>query len=309
MSVSPYFAAAAAALLASTAALAAAAPAPTYTFRTFRAPNAGSTILEAVNNGGSILAQVTTSGSSACSVHQGPASTAIADPNAPSMSTVCLGLGNGNVVVGYYQAPNQPAGASVGFVYRKGAYIDFVVPAASPQMGGTQLNAVSSNGLIAGTYSDAMGFQHVFTTRGSPTALHAYEVAGQHYLLAVGVNNAGSLVLQNFGSNGLSYSGSFYHAAGTQGFVQINYPGSVQDVCHNVNNNGEVACHYADSQGLQHGFIYYGATNTYSANIDAPTSTGGTLLFGINDSGRVVGATTPNPQTSIRLGLIGTPSS
>jgi len=286
----------------------AAAAAQTYTFKTYTAPNSGSTIFESTNNAGATLAEISTSGSTACSLRYGGKSTTISDPNAPPLSTVCLGVGNGNVIVGYYQAPNQPAGASIGFSYKNGTYTDFVVPAATPAMGGTQLNAISSNGLFAGTYSDANGFQHVFTTRGSTTSLHLINIPNQQYLLAVGVNNAGDIVVQNFGANGTTYTGSFYYTPASKSLIQINYPNSVQNVCHDVNNSGDVACHYADAQGVQHGFIYHGASNTYSANIDAPASTGGTLLFGINDSGRVVGSTTPNPQTSIRLGLVGTPS-
>ncbi len=231
----------------------------------------------------------------------------IADPNAAANSTVCLGVGNGNVVVGYYQVSGQPTGASAGFIYKDGTYTDFIVPSANVQMGGTQLQAISSNGLFAGTYSDENGFQHVFKSRGSTTALQQMTIPNQNYLLAVGVNNNGVTIVQNFGGQNNACSGSFYIHAGTA--TQITYPNSTQTVCHNVNNADDVACHYADTQGLQHGFLYHGATNTYSANIDAPSSTGGTLLLGINDSGTVVGATTPNPRTSIRLGLTETPSS
>ncbi len=286
--------------------LAHAAAAQTYAFRTYKAPMSGSTIFEADSNGGAILAQTSASGSIKCILGQGGNNIIIADPNASANSTACLGLGNGDVVAGYYRIPGQPTGTSAGFSYSKGAYADFIVPDASVQMGGTQLNAVSSNGLFVGTYVDEKGFQHVFKSRGSTADLEPVTIPNQHYLLGVGVNDNGVTVVQNFGGNGATYTGSFYIYSGKA--TQITYPGSTQTVCHNVNNSGDVACHYADTQGLQHGFIYHGATNTYSANIDAPASTGGTLLFGINDSGRVVGASTPNPQTSIRLGLVGTPS-
>ncbi len=288
--------------------LAVAAAAQTYTFKTFKAPMSGSTIFEATDNGGAVVSQVSASGSTNCSLNQGGVKIAIADPNAPVGTTTCLGVGNGKVVVGYYQAPGQPAGASAGFSYQNGTYTDFVVPSANVQMGGTQLEAISSNGLFAGTYSDDKGHQHVFKSRGSTTSLENVTIPYQSYLIAVGVNDNGVTIVQNFGGKGETYTGSFYLHAGTPA-TQIIYPNSTQTVCHGVNNAGDVACHYADAQGLQHGFIYHGATNSYSANIDAPTSTGGTLLFGIDDAGRVVGTTTPNPQTSIRLGLIGTPSS
>ena len=294
--------------LAATALTAGTAAAQTYTFKTYKAPMMGSTIFEAVNNRGAKLSEVSRSGSTACSLLSGGATTVISDPSASSTSTTCLGVSNTGTVVGYYQVPGQAAGVSAGFSVSNGTYTDFIVPAASPQMGGTQLNAVSVNGLLAGTYSDAQGFQHVFTSHGSPSKLGLLNIPGRKYLIAVGVNNAGDLVVQDFGSDGATYSGSFYHAAGSgTALIEISYPGSTQDVCHAINTSGEVACHYADSQGLQHGFIYYSAGNTYSDDLDAPASTGGTLLFGINDAGLVVGATTPNPKTSIRLGLTGTP--
>ena len=294
-------------LLCGAALFAHAADAQTYTFKTYKAPMSGSSIFEAYSNGGAVLKQVSASGNTNCTLGQGSSQqTPISDPNASPNSTTCYGVGNGQVVVGFYQVPGQPAGAAAGFIYSKGAYTDFVVPAADVQMGGTQLTAISSNGLIAGVYADEKGFFHAFRTRGSTTSLQPVSIPYQHYLIPVGVNDNGVTIVQNFGSDGATYTGSFYLDGGAA--TQISYPGSTQTVCHAVNNNGDVACHYADSQGLQHGFIYHGASNSYSANIDAPASTGGTLLIGINDSGSVVGTTTPNPQTSIRLGLIGTPN-
>ena len=293
------------ALLCGGALLTHAAAAQTYTFKTSKAPMSGSTIFWATNNGGATISEVSASGSTACTLVQGSTKTPIVDPNTTASNTTCYGVSNGGVVVGFYQVPGQAAGVSAGFSYSNGTYTDFVVPSASVQMGGTQLGAISTNGLFAGTYADDKGFQHVFRSHGSPTSLEPVVVPNQHYPFGVGVNNSGVTIVQTFDGNS-NYTGSYYVDKGT--VTQISYPGATQTVCHDVNNNDDVACHYADTQGLQHGFVYHGASNTYSANIDPPTDTGGTLLIGINDSGRLVGATKANPQTSIRLGLIATPS-
>ena len=276
-----------------------------YTFKDVKAPNMGSTIFQSITSNKTILSEVSASGSMTCYVRKGSTQTPIADPNG---TTYCYQLDDAEVVVGLYIPASNPQ-TQVGFIYTPasgggGTYQDYIVPKANVQNGGTQLSAISTGGIMAGSYATKQGYQVPFLVYKDGSR-HDITVSGQMYLIPTGVNESKQVVLQAFNAGG-QFQGNFLLANGTT--TPITYPNAVQTVAHTITNAGVVVGEYADSQGDKHGFTYDSATATYSAPIDDMNTTGGLLLLGINSNGIVVGATLSTPQTSIFLGAIGTPN-
>ncbi len=272
------------------------AHAQSYTFTKSKAPMGGSTIFWA-NSKTAILSEVTSpSGTSVCTLIQGSTKTVINDPS--GTATQCYGVSDTGVVVGYYLISAQSA---VGFTYTNGVYKDYLAPESNAAMGGTQLNAISDKGLIAGTYSDAAGYSRAFTLRG--TTFRNIPVSGANYVIATGVNDVGQVVLQSFDANNNILANYLVKGSAV---TTLSYPGASRTIMHDVNKNGMVVGHFTDSSGAVHGFIYDSASSSYSGAIDAPGSSA-TLLIGINDEGDVVGAT-PSPSGNVYFGLKGKPA-
>jgi hypothetical protein len=282
---------------------AAQADAQGYNFKEITAPNMGSTIFQSINSSKTILSEVSASGSMTCYIRQGNTQTPLADPNG---TTYCYQLDDAGVVVGFY-IPASNTGTQIGFIYTPstggGTYQDYIVPAADVQNGGTQLSAISTNGIIAGSYATKKAYQVAFLLVNGNR--HDITVTGQNYMIPSGVNDSKQVVLQTFNAGG-QFQGNLLLSNGST--TAIAYPNATLTVAHTITNAGVVVGEYADSQGLKHGYTYNSATATYSAPIDDPHTTGGLLLLGINKKGIVVGATLPNPQTSIFQGAIGTPN-
>ncbi len=268
--------------------------AQSYTFKVSKAPMGGSTILWAVSKTNAVLSEVTPrSGTPVCTLVKASSTTVISDPS--GTATQCYGVNAAGVVVGYYINAAQSA---VGFIYKDGTYTDYLAPESNAAMGGTQLNAISDKGLIAGTYSDASGYSRAFTLTGS--TFRAVTVSGANYLVSTGVNDRHQVVAQSFDANNNILANYLVDGSAV---TTLGYPGASRTIAHAINSSGTVAGHFTDSSGVVHGFTYDSATSTYSGPIDAP-GRAATLLIGINDAGTVVGAT-PSPSGTVYLGLTG----
>ncbi len=273
------------------------AHAQTYTFKTIKSPNMGSTFFEAINAKGDIIQNVQASGSSTCSIRHGVTLTTIADPN--STNTYCYGISDNGIVAGYYLI--NSGNAAVGFTYHNGVYTDYAAPQASVAQGGTQLNTISVGGILAGSYADANGFNHAFTvTKGVQQEI---TVSGANYLIPTGVSDNSQVALESFDASG-NFLGDYLIDHGKT--TTIAYPGATQTTVHTINDMGQLVGRYSDSQGLNHGYIYTIATGAYTT-VDSKQA-GGTSLYGINNAGVVVGSGKMSLTTSIMLGLVGKPN-
>ena len=70
-------------------------------------------------------------------------------------------------------------------------------------------------------------------------------------------------------------------------FTQIDYPGAFSTQAIGIDKSGNISGWYEDQDTAKHGFIYRNGTYT---SIDYPGTTGGTMLFGMNDNGQIVGS-------------------
>lgn len=105
-------------------------------------------------------------------------------------------------------------------------------------------------------------------------------------------------------------SGGFLYLNGV--FTPINVPGSTGTVPTGINNAGQIVGSYWDVQGKMHGFldtdgVFTTIDTPYASEVSAPL--GNTQLFGINDTGDIVGTgpfpptPEPAPALSVFLGL------
>ena len=67
-------------------------------------------------------------------------------------------------------------------------------------------------------------------------------------------------------------------------FTQIDFPGAYSTQPMGIDKAGDISGWYQDEN--VHGFVYHNGTYT---SVDYPGSSGGTLLFGMNDNGQIVG--------------------
>lgn len=70
-------------------------------------------------------------------------------------------------------------------------------------------------------------------------------------------------------------------------FTQIDYPGAFSTQAIGIDKAGNISGWYQDQNVASHGFVYRNGTYT---SIDYPGTTGGTMLFGMNDNGQIVGS-------------------
>jgi probable HAF family extracellular repeat protein len=69
-------------------------------------------------------------------------------------------------------------------------------------------------------------------------------------------------------------------------FTTIDVPGAQDTEAHDINTAGEIVGWFRDASGGLHGFLTDGTTFT---TIDAPSTQSGTLAWGINTAGQIVG--------------------
>ena len=270
-----------------------------YKFTVFKAPPGVSETLVAKNGMNTkLLERQSPSGKSACLLIQGRTETVISDPN--GAFTKCNGLSGNNGVVGFYTGDAISA-PYTGFAYINGVYADVVPPGAVADWG-SAVNAISSNGLMAGTYLAADLSYPVFLTYGP--AYNEVQVDGVNILAATGVNDQGVVVAQEVFATmrGPAISSVLILDGVAFGII---FPGAATTFATGINNKGDVVGYYLDQTSVQHGFIYRSATNKYFGPIDPPGSTS-TTLTSIADNGVITGATIPTGATTANA-ILGIP--
>jgi probable HAF family extracellular repeat protein len=239
-------------------------------------------------------------------------------PNAPA--SYPLGINSSRQIVG---ARIDLKGVFHGYLYANGTFTDIDYPGASQiPGGGTITGGINDLGAIAGTFSDAKGFQHGFLrtvplgcansqdSRCKPiyqqldvpgaaqTTGIVFETGPGLGTAASGINLEGNVVGM-YATQGL-YSAGFEYANGK--YISIDDPASAHvpglgSRVFEVNDFGVMVGSYESqatpaSRPISNGFVYFGY-QYIPVFVDGSDKGGfGTQANGINDLGEVVGVFT-----------------
>ena len=268
-----------------------------YTFKIFEAEKVTTTIIGRNNRGDRLIEREPIRGPY-CVLVQGSMPTKIIDPKG---TTTCSGLSRSGGVVGFYSnVTGMPP--YTGFAYINGIYADVVPPQANPLWGST-VDAISPNGLMAGTYLASDNSYPIFVTYGS--TFNTVRIDGVEILFAEGINDQGVLVAQGLfpGMRGDSII-TFLIKDGNA--IGLSFPGSTVTLGHAINNNEDIVGNYYDQAGVQHGFVYSSKKQAYFGPVDPPNATS-VVLYGIDDDGVVTGSAS-FPESTVSKAIVGFPA-
>jgi probable HAF family extracellular repeat protein len=189
------------------------------------------------------------------------------------------GINNSGQVVGYYN--DAVSGDYHGFLYDDGIYSLIDLPGASA----TVASGINDSGQIVG-YGQFQNFQfHGFLDDGGDFTTIDYP--GTSFTIPKAINNTGQTV---------GYYNSIHSFIDDGGnFTTIDYPSSSYNIALGINNPGEIVGYYDN-----HGFFLDKNGNfttidfPYSSNDPSTVFKIETTLYGINNSGQILG------QSSVR---------
>lgn len=209
------------------------------------------------------------------------------------------GINSGGAIVGLYFIGKKFHGYVLsGAVY---STIDF------PGVQNTRANGINTAGDIVGSCVDNNSYNNTGGSNGSKErgfllragVFTPIDFPGADYTEAWRINDNGQIVGRYQRGNGDTHVFLLIIATGT--FISIDYPGAsataVGDFTQmgGLNNNGDIASGYCNSSNCRldtisalHGFLLSGGSFT---SLDVPGAAG-TVPFGINDQGAIVGGYT-----------------
>ena len=202
-----------------------------------------------------------------------------------------IGINRGGDIVGSYYTSSDKGQREHGFLLRGGVFTTIDVPSAIA----TLAVGINTAGDIAGHYLDATkDIRHGFVLHGG--TFTTIDCPGGVYTEAWRINDSGQLAGRYAG-----HDGNFHLYLLSNGtFTFFDYPGALETApagyshVGGLNNLGDLASDYASSApfeqlsklaGNVHGFVLGRAAFT---SFDFPGANG-TIVFGINDVGQVVG--------------------
>jgi hypothetical protein len=161
---------------------------------------------------------------------------------------------------------------------------------------------------VVGTFWDSSPYDHSYVKTGD--AFTTFDVPGVGefgYTHTTGINDTGVIVGSfNVDSNTFAFARGFVKTGST--FTTIDVPGALATEAIGINNANQIVGRFFNSDRIMHGFVKTGATFTI---IDVPGALNepgwGTLTYGINDAGVVVGAFV-DPTIHQLRGFIATPN-
>ena len=205
--------------------------------------------------------------------------TTIDDPSAFSGFTHALGFNDTDQIVGVY----SNASGQHGFLLSGGMYITLDDPLA---VGGIFASGINASGQIVGYYSDASLKTHGFLY--NPNSSTPYtpldDPLATNGTFATGINASGQIVgyYQNgTGQHGFLLSGGIY--------TTIDDPSGGTTFANGINAAGQIIGFYTDASNKTHGFLYNPNSSTPYTTVDYPLAKFNTELWGINDTGQIVG--------------------
>ena len=293
------------------------------TFTTFDAPDAGTSLNQgtfptSINSGDDIAGMYFAADNSYHGFVRVGATGTITEfdvPGAPTTighrGTLPMSIDTGGDVAGLYV---DASAVRHGFVrLANGTFSTFDAPdAAQVAVSGTIALSINSAGDITGYYKDSNGTSHGFVRAGATGTITApLDAPGAGTGSGGKVSFSGTLptsinasedIAGVFADNSGKYHGFVYTAgSATPAFTTFDAPGvgAGSGVIRgtapaSINAGGDISGIYSDTNGVNHGFVRTGATGTFTAPIDAPSSAtsgmfSGTLLISINSSDQITG--------------------
>jgi len=261
-------------------------------FTTIDHPELGSSFWD-INNQGHMV--VTTMGFGPSGVfsrsflYDGENVTNIVYPESNDYTSVG-GINNSGQIAGAFR---DSEGKLHGFLYSGGSYTKME---DHPDADSLEILGINDSANIAGCFWDSNGGCNVFLYN---TATKSYTVidsppGASGIVMPYGINNSDQIVGIFTDSNN-NVHGFLYNTA-TKSYTVIDHPDAVAGnmfgggtVLHGINNSGQIAGSFVDSRGNRHGFIF--ADNRFFEfdHPDAAAGANGTDVWGINDSGQVLG--------------------
>ena len=175
-----------------------------------------------------------------------------------------------------------------GFVYANGKFtaINF------PKSNGTQALGINDKGEVVGLYLDSSSAQHGFVKKGAKYT--SIDVTGDTTVEAWGINNSGQIAV--FALNSANAYESFVYNGKT--FKKVSDPkaGASGTIIRSVNNKGDIAGAYFDSNSQEVGFLRH-AGKYY--DVKDPKANNNTRPDGLNDNLEIVGRYTPTDGSNV----------
>jgi uncharacterized membrane protein len=191
-----------------------------------------------------------------------------------SVVTSGYGINDRDLIVGLYVQQWGPPEISSGFRYNLDEFFD---------MGGSA-NAANDNGDIVGGDADGGFLYH--NSNGSYTTINFPGSSGSNAPL--GINGIGEFVGWYADNSGTIVGYTNVPGQPHGGWRAYSFPGSIYTEITGVNNNGQVVGCYQDSADYDHGFFADGVNPPVTIDVGGPSAF--TCLYGINDSGQIVGS-------------------
>jgi len=146
----------------------------------------------------------------------------------------------------------------------------------------------NSTHAISGEFDDAAG-KHGFVLSGG--AFTPFDFPGTSFTQITGINANGELSGNYFDprdSSPTHFHGFFRSQDGH--VTPLDPPGSIRSQAGSLNAQGQVVGVYRDIASVRHGFVWQAGVFTTFSDPDATqVAPGGTVPFGINDRGQIVG--------------------
>jgi len=178
-------------------------------------------------------------------------------------------------------------GLYTGFVYAHGKFTAINYPKSN----GTQAIGINDKGDVVGLYLDSSSVQHGFVKKGAKYT--TIDVSGGTSSEAWGINDKGQIAVFALGSSGYE---SFIYNGKT--FKPISDPnaGTSGTIIRDVNDKGDAAGAYFDTNGFEVGFLFHG--NKYY-DVKDPSANNNTRPDGLNDKLEIVGRYTPTSGANV----------
>jgi hypothetical protein len=192
-------------------------------------------------------------------------------------STFPQGINNNNQIVG----SASKAGGSFGFIRAANGQFSEVVDPDDTHMD-TSATGLNGSGTVCGSFFGDTTVHGFFLSDGTYTT---YDVPGETYTAITGINNAGDFVGTYFDPV-RSFQG-FTNIGGT--VTTINIPDATNITPLDLNSRNQVVGSYVDSSSNKNFAFFSDRSGQLHYRIRAPGAIG-TLLYGINDQGVMVGS-------------------
>ena len=186
------------------------------------------------------------------------------------------GVNDYGTVVGFADFGKGASPQFKAFIHYSSGSTTYWVPSGATS---SRFNGRNDGGVTTGAYTDAAKQVHPFLRKGSTMI----PISTPNHGGPVGINKYNTVVGTYMDSNGKPHGFKRYSNGST---IHLNYPGATGTFANGINDGGGIVGFYDGTDGAEHGFIYH---NSAWAKLQLPNAPQSTELFGISNSGVVVG--------------------